>query len=77
MDVAAINGYVQVAQVLIGAGLATWEQIRDFIRRVRPEVTDAELDAVIQGVIADAQRRKALAESDLAALQSAAPPEQG
>ncbi len=49
---------------LINAGTATIEQVRSMIQSIHPGLTDAETDAILELVKADAARRKALAHAD-------------
>lgn len=61
---------VQLLMLLISAGLTTEQQIAAALRARGGEVlTDDQLNAVIDGVMADAERRKALAEADLTKAQ--------
>lgn len=50
---------------LINAGIATEQQVAGLIKSFHSGLTDAEANAVLELVRADAQRRKALADADL------------
>jgi hypothetical protein len=56
IEAAITAGSALVLQVVNG--------IRGVIAAMNPEAGDAELDAIIEGVIANSRRRKALAEQD-------------
>lgn len=64
MDAQKFLAWAQAASVLLAAGAATVQQIRDFVVSVHCDLTDAELNAICDAIISDAQRRKALAEAD-------------
>jgi len=57
---------------LLTAGLATEQQVSALIKSFQPGMTDAELNAVLQIVIAGATRHKALADADAAGTQTTA-----
>ena len=67
MTASQMLAWINVAQVLIAAGIATEQQIAAFIRSVHgQQMTEPELNAVCEWVVSDAARRKALADADAA-----------
>lgn len=66
MNPQQVQAWIAVANALIPAGVATVTQIRALIKSFHKEATPEEQDTIIQAVIDDAQRRKALAEEELA-----------
>lgn len=64
MNVSALMGWMQIAQVAIPLGLATAQQVEGWIRGSKGTMTDAEMNAVVALVLDDASRRKALAIAD-------------
>ena len=64
MDSARLMAWMQASQILVAAGVATVTQIRGLIAAMSPDVTDDDLNQIIDTVIADATRRKAQAEAD-------------
>jgi hypothetical protein len=50
---------------LIAAGLATAAQVKALLATSNPGMTDVEMDAILDLVIAGATRHKALADADM------------
>jgi hypothetical protein len=62
--------WVQAGRLLVGAGVATVEDIKAWVASKHGQtMTEADMDAILDAVIADATRRKALADAD--AVQAA------
>lgn len=61
-----IQAWIQVTGLLVNTGIATFSQIRNTIKTFNKDTTEAEMDAIIDGVIHDATRRKAIAEREAA-----------
>lgn len=59
-----ILAWIQLSQQLATLGIDAANGIKNAIKAFRPGATDEELNAIVQGVINDATRRKLLAESD-------------
>lgn len=60
-----ISAWIQVAQVLASAGIATVNEVESAIRSIRGNVlSDTDLDALCDAVIADATVREAKAHQD-------------
>ncbi len=69
-----ILAWIQIAQVALQAGIATEQQIAAWFKSVHgTQMTDAEMDTILDGVIADAQKRKALADAEVAAADPSSP----
>jgi hypothetical protein len=67
MDEQTILQVIQILSALVQAGIATEQQIADAIRAHAGEVlSDDALNTIIDGVVQDAQRRKAIADADAA-----------
>lgn len=67
MTVQQILAFVQAAQLLIAAGVATTAEIKSFIGSLKGvQLSDADLNAILDHVVADATARKALALADAA-----------
>lgn len=67
MTVTQILVIVQAAQLLIAAGVATAAEIKSFIASLKGVVlSDADLNAILDHIIADATAREALAKADAA-----------
>lgn len=56
--------WVQIGQQLMTVGIATAEQIRTFIKAVHPNLSDADLNAILDTITAGATRHRALADAD-------------
>lgn len=68
MQIGQLLGWVQVAQIAAAAGIATAQTVAGWIRSVHgTQMTEEELNAVIDLVLSDAGRRKTLADADVAA----------
>ena len=68
MTVAALLAWMNFAQVAIPLGIATALQIKAWITEAHgKQMTDAELNIVLQFVFDDATRRRALAIADATA----------
>lgn len=63
-----IVAWVQLAQQLAVLGINAANGIKKAVQALQPDVTDAELNAIIEATKDDASRRKALAEADAAGL---------
>lgn len=63
-----IVAWVQLAQQLAVLGINAANGIKNAVKALQPDVTDSELNAIIQATKDDASRRKALAEADAAGL---------
>lgn len=63
-----IVAWVQLAQQLAVLGINAATGIKNAVKALQPNVTDAELNAIIAATKDDASRRKALAEADAAGL---------
>ena len=74
MDSTQLIQTVQILGALIQAGIATEHAIADAIRAHRGDLTDEELNAIVDGIMTDAARRKALADADVAAATPPAEP---
>ncbi len=62
MSVQSVLALVQAAQLLIAAGVATEQEIKSFIQSLKGvQLSDADLNAILDHVIADATARKAQA----------------
>ena len=72
----SILAWVQLSQQLAVLGINAAAGIRNAIRAMQPDVSDEQLNAIVQNVIEDATRRKLLAESD-ARGEGPQPPAQG
>jgi phage FluMu protein gp41 len=65
MNPAVITSWIQVGSILVTAGIATVGQVKAMIAAHHGvAMTDADLNAIEQGVVDDARRRKALADAD-------------
>ena len=62
---------IQAAEVLIAAGVATARQIVAWVKALRgAQMTDLELNALLDVIQDDAKRRKAIADADVAQAQA-------
>lgn len=57
-----VKAWADVAMLILTQGLAGWGAIGGIIKAAKPDVTDAELNAIIRAVQEDAKRRKAVSE---------------
>jgi hypothetical protein len=64
MSVIQIVAWLQAGSQLIAAGAATAEQIKGFIKSLHPGLPDADLNALLDAIIASAARHKRLADLD-------------
>lgn len=65
ITVAQLLGWAQIAQVAIPLGIATVQNITEWIKAAHGhELTDAEMNVVLSVVLDDATRRRALALAD-------------
>lgn len=62
MSQADIQGWILIGGQLASMGLALGEKFKSMIKSFRSDATDDDVDAIIRGVIADAERRKLLAQ---------------
>lgn len=69
----SIIAWVQLSQQLALLGINAAAGIRNAVKAMQPDVTDEQLNAIVQSVIDDATRRKQLAQAD-AAGQGPQPP---
>jgi Tfp pilus assembly ATPase PilU len=61
-----ILGVVQLVMGLVTAGYATEQQIAGQIEALRGKaLTDEECNQLLEGILSDAERRKALAQQDV------------
>lgn len=70
IPLAQVLAFVGAAQQIVGVGIATVAQVRAFFKTLRPDVTDADLNAICDAIAAGAARHEALANADLAAIRS-------
>lgn len=61
-----IVAWVQLSQQLALLGINAANGIKNAVKAMMPDVTDEQLDKIVQSVIDDAQRRKLLAQADAA-----------
>lgn len=59
-----MQAWIQVTGLLVHTGIATFAQVRSTINGFHKDMTDEQMDAIVNGVIEDATRRKALAERE-------------
>lgn len=59
-----IVAWVNLAQQLALLGINAANGIKNAVKALQPDVTDDQLNKIVQAVIDDAQRRKILAEAD-------------
>jgi hypothetical protein len=71
MNPAEVIAMVQAGSVLMTAGLATAARIRELFRSLRPDVSDADLDAIIRAVLDDAERRQIRSRLEIERAQAA------
>lgn len=64
MNVQQVIAWVQAGQLLVSVGAATVETIRGWVKGQNPDMTDAELNTILDAVIAGAAAHKALADAD-------------
>lgn len=65
MDATTIQTWITVGSLLVSAGIATVGQVKKMVAAHHGvELTDEELNAIAQGIIDDAKRRKELADAD-------------
>ena len=64
MNLAQALAWVQAGQVLVSAGVATYANIRTWIAAQHQGLSDADLNAILDGIAAGATRHKALADAD-------------
>lgn len=64
MSVQQAIAWVQAGQVLIMAGAATYANIKAWIQGQNPGLSEADLNAILDAVVAGATRHKALADAD-------------
>lgn len=58
------TAFILALPSLINAGVASVQQVRTLIASLHPGMTESEVDAVLGLIVADATRRKALADAD-------------
>lgn len=73
MTPAELQAWIQVSGILINSGIATVNQIRTLIKGFRRDLSEDQMDAIVQGVIDDAKTRKAKAEAEVALLEKSNP----
>jgi hypothetical protein len=61
MNEQQIQGYITIAQVLIGIGIDTAQKFKAFIQAIHPHtvLTDEQINAIEQAGILDSQKRQA------------------
>ncbi len=61
---AQILAWVQVANILVPAGISTVQQIQEFMKSLHPGVSEADLNAILYLLIMGASRHLAIAKAD-------------
>lgn len=59
-----IVAWMQAGQILLGAGVATVSMIKAWIKARHPAASDAELNVLLDDIVASAAAHKVLAEGD-------------
>lgn len=77
MDPEQLQGYIMLGSALVNLGFDTAVKIKDAIRRLSPERTDAELNQIIDGVAERARARRELALAEARKAESLIFPQPG
>lgn len=64
MDPNQIQAWIMAASVLVNTGTVAWDTVSGWIHSSHGGMTDAELNAILEGVKADADRRAEMARKD-------------
>lgn len=72
MDEQKIQQWIGAFAALVSGGFATVRQVKAIIALLSPEMSDDEMNAVIEGIIANSTRRQQLAKDDAAAARAEA-----
>lgn len=64
MTPAELQAWIRIAGELTALGFTVAGKLKSVMQTFHPDVTDAELDAVVRGTIADAERRLEMARSE-------------
>ncbi len=64
MPLAVILTWVSVGQQLVGAGIATVNTVKTWIKSLHPGLTDEDLNAICAEISRGAIRHRALADAD-------------
>jgi hypothetical protein len=64
MSIQQAVAWVQAGQVLVTAGIATAANIQAWIKAQHPGLSDADLNAILDGIRAGALRHHGLADAD-------------
>lgn len=64
LTIAQIAAWIAAGQQLVAVGVATAENIKTWIKALHPDLSDADLNAILDAIVAGASRHKALADAD-------------
>lgn len=64
MNPSEVQAWIMAASVLVNTGTVAWDTVSGWIRSSHKAATDAELNAILESVKADADRRAEMARKD-------------
>lgn len=73
LSIPQILAWVQAGQTLVSVGAATIANIRAWMAAQHPGLSDVDLNAICDAIIAGATRHKALADADAGGLSPVPP----